>query len=124
MVDLRACLSVSGALMLAALFGTAPRVHAQEDASRATPPPGKALYLAKGCAGCHTIEGVSAGTVGPNLSKEGGKDNIAGVLPMNKDNLMKWLANPPAVKPGTAMPNLGLNPQEQSDLADYIGSLK
>lgn len=90
----------------------------------ANAPPGKALFLAKGCAGCHTIEGVSSGTVGPNLSKEGAKDNIAGVLPMSKDNLMKWLANPPGVKPGTAMPNLGLSPQEQSDLADYITSLK
>jgi opacity protein-like surface antigen len=31
--------------LLAALFGTAPPVHAQEDASRATPPPGKALVF-------------------------------------------------------------------------------
>lgn len=93
-------------------------------AGDANAPPGKALFLAKGCAGCHTIEGVSSGTVGPNLSKEGAKADIAGVLPMNKDNMMKWLSNPPAAKPGTAMPNLGLNQQEQSDLADYILSLK
>jgi len=30
-------------------------------------PPGKTLFLSKGCVACHTIEGVSAGTVGPNL---------------------------------------------------------
>src|SRR5206468_2210826 len=106
---------------LQSLQATAQALGGGTDANA---PPGKALFLAKGCAGCHTIEGVSAGTVGPNLSKEGAKDNIASVLPMNKDNLMKWLSNPPGVKPGTAMPNLGLNQQEQSDLADYVLSLK
>ena len=45
MNPLRACLSVSGIFLLAALFGAAPPVHAQGDASRATPPPGKALVF-------------------------------------------------------------------------------
>jgi opacity protein-like surface antigen len=36
---------VSGALLLAALFGTAPPAQAQQDASRATPPPGKTLVF-------------------------------------------------------------------------------
>jgi opacity protein-like surface antigen len=45
MNELRACLSVSGVFLLAALFGAAPPVHAQGDASRATPPPGKALVF-------------------------------------------------------------------------------
>src|SRR5260221_352906 len=45
MNELRACLSVSGVFLLAALFGAAPPVHAQGDASRATPPPGRALVF-------------------------------------------------------------------------------
>ena len=45
MKELRACLPVSGIFLLAALFGAAPSVHAQGDASRATPPPGKALVF-------------------------------------------------------------------------------
>ena len=106
---------------LQSLQATAQALGGGTDANA---PPGKALFLSKGCAGCHTIEGVSAGTVGPNLTHEGSKGDVAGVLPMNKDNVMKWLANPPGVKPGTAMPNLGLNQQEQSDLADYVLSLK
>ncbi len=36
---------VSGALLLVALFGTAPPVSAQQEASRATPPPGKTLMF-------------------------------------------------------------------------------
>src|SRR6266436_4681453 len=35
----------SGALLLAALFGAAPPVQAQQDPSRATPPPGKTLVF-------------------------------------------------------------------------------
>jgi cytochrome c oxidase subunit 2 len=87
-------------------------------------PPGKALFQQKGCVACHTIEGVSTGTVGPNLTHHGSAPQIAGVLPNNKDNLVKWLLNPPAVKPGTAMPNLGLSQEDASTLADYIDSLK
>src|SRR5438309_9355558 len=45
MNQLRAGLSVSGAFLLAALLGAAPPVRAQGDASRATPPPGKALVF-------------------------------------------------------------------------------
>src|SRR6266699_3313734 len=45
MNQLRACLSVSGVLLLAALFGAAPPVQAQQDASRANPPPGKTLVF-------------------------------------------------------------------------------
>jgi opacity protein-like surface antigen len=47
MNQLRACVSVSGALLLAALCGllSAPPAHAQDDARRATPPPGKALVF-------------------------------------------------------------------------------
>jgi hypothetical protein len=47
MNQLRACLAVSGALLLAVLFGplSASPAHAQEDAQRTTPPPGKALLF-------------------------------------------------------------------------------
>src|SRR5437879_1980453 len=46
MKELRACLPVSGIFLLAALFRAAPPVHAQGDASRATPPPGTASVIA------------------------------------------------------------------------------
>lgn len=45
MNELRACLAVSSAFLLAALFASAPPVHAQQDAWRATPPPGKTLMF-------------------------------------------------------------------------------
>jgi mono/diheme cytochrome c family protein len=87
-------------------------------------PPGKALFLQKGCAACHAIQGLSSGTVGPALNTQGSNPQIAGVLPNNKENLVKWLLNPPGVKPGTAMPNLGLSQDEADQLADYLQTLK
>lgn len=88
-------------------------------------PPGKTLFLSKGCVACHIIQGIAGGgVVGPNLSKKGSEPQIAGVLENNKQNMMKWLANPPAAKPGTAMPNLGLTPDETDKLSDYLLSLK
>ena len=88
-------------------------------------PPGKILFLSKGCVACHVIQGIpGGGAVGPNLSKKGADPLIAGVLETNKENMMKWLANPQAINPGTAMPNLGLTPDETSKLSDYLLTLK
>ena len=32
------------------------------------PDPGRLLFSTKGCVGCHTIEGTSTGTIGPDLT--------------------------------------------------------
>ena len=32
------------------------------------PDPGGLIFESKGCAGCHTIEGISTGTIGPELT--------------------------------------------------------
>ena len=85
---------------------------------------GQQLATQFGCVACHTIDGVSSGTVGPNLTHQGSNPQVAGILPNNKENVVKWISNPPAVKPGTAMPNLGLTPDEADKIADYLQSLK
>jgi len=86
--------------------------------------PGRGVFQSKACPTCHTVAGLSQGTVGPDLSHVGSKPQIAGVLPMDRANLIKWLSNPPAVKPGTQMPNLSLSEQETSQLADWLLQLK
>ncbi len=42
---------------------------------------GQRVFLESGCIGCHTIEGLSAGTVGPNLTQFGTEaaDMVAGL---------------------------------------------
>ena len=63
--------------------------------------------------------------VGPNLTHFGSRRTVAGaVYENNPSNLGKWLENPPARKPGTLMLNLGLSPQQISNLVAYLQSLK
>ena len=38
-------------------------------------------------------------------------------------NLGRWLRDPPGVKPGSKMPNLGLSPDEVAKLIAYLQTL-
>lgn len=87
---------------------------------------GKRLVAVYNCGSCHTIPGVpgAVGNVGPPLTKFGIRVYIAGNLPNRPDNLIRWLHDPPAIKPGTAMPDLGLNEEETRNIAAYLYTLR
>jgi cytochrome c oxidase subunit 2 len=86
---------------------------------------GAGLFLSKGCAGCHTINGFAAGNVGPNLTHLKSRSVFAGALfQMNDVNLRRWLHDPPAEKPGSVMPNLNLSDSEVNQLIAYLDTLK
>lgn len=82
----------------------------------ADPDEGRALYEAKGCANCHSING-EGGSVGPDLSAEGDR----------KDRDRAWhiahLMDPGSVVDGSTMPTLVFDEQEAGHLADYLMSL-
>ena len=90
------------------------------------PQAGKHLIVNYGCGSCHTIPGIymARGVVGPPLYFFGRRTMIAGELPNSPENLVRWLRNPPAVEPGTAMPNLGLSDQQAQDIAAYLYTLQ
>lgn len=87
---------------------------------------GIALVGHYGCGSCHEIPGVSgaSGTVGPPLQRFGRRTYIGGTLPNRPENLTRFLQDPPALAPGTAMPNLGLSEQEARDVAAYLYTLR
>jgi len=87
---------------------------------------GGQLFQTRGCSACHTINGTPAqGKIGPNLTHVASRSVIAGsVLDNTADGLRTWLKDPPAVKPGSIMPNLGLNDHELDVLVAYLQSLK
>jgi cytochrome c oxidase subunit 2 len=87
---------------------------------------GAQLFQTRGCAACHTIQGTPAqGKVGPNLTHVASRGVIAGsIFENNAANLRAWLKDPPAAKPGSIMPNLGLNNHELDVLVAYLQSLK
>jgi cytochrome c oxidase subunit 2 len=94
----------------------------------ASPADGAALIQQKGCGACHTIPGIpgATGVIGPNLAGVASRNRIAGGAVANNgpDDLKKWIMNPPAVKPGTAMPNLGLTDDEATKIVAYLETLK
>ena len=83
---------------------------------------GKVAMRQYGCGTCHTIPGVrgARGLVGPSLAETGQHVYIAGVLPNDPENLVRWIRNPPAVDPLTAMPALGVTEGDARDMAEYI----
>jgi cytochrome c oxidase subunit 2 len=94
----------------------------------ASPDEGRALVAQKGCGGCHTIPGVpgATGTIGPNLAGVASRPRIAGgAVPNNgPDDLKRWIMNPQALKPGTAMPNLGLSDDDATKIVAFLETLK
>ncbi len=90
------------------------------------PQRGEALIRNYGCGSCHTIPGIynARGLVGPPLMYFSRRTMIAGELPNSPDNLVRWLRNPKAVEPRTAMPDLGLSNDQAQDIAAYLYTLR
>ncbi|PZC48896.1 MAG: cytochrome c oxidase subunit 2 [Chloroflexi bacterium] len=88
---------------------------------------GHDLVTARGCIGCHTIDGIpgAVGTIGPNLTHVGSRTRIAsGILERTPENVAAWLRDPQEAKPGNDMPNLNLSEDDISALVAYLDGLK
>ncbi len=79
----------------------------------------------RGCGACHDIPGVrgARGTVAQSLLGFSQRTFIAGELPNTPDNLVRWIMDPLAIHPATAMPNLGIGSDEARDIAAYLYGL-
>jgi cytochrome c len=79
-----------------------------------------------GCGTCHAIPGVRGadGTVGPPLDRFGRRGYIAGRLPNNGPNLIRWIQHPQQVEPGTAMPDQGVSDIDARNIAAYLFTLE
>jgi cytochrome c oxidase subunit 2 len=87
---------------------------------------GQMVFLSSNCAVCHSIAGTPAfATVGPNLSHLKSRSMIAsGTLENTASNLMGWISNPAAIKPGTQMPPSKLSGPDLQALVAYLETLK
>lgn len=86
---------------------------------------GRLEFSRHACIACHTIAGVSRGTLGPDLSHVGGRATIAGALfPNTAEILDRWIANAPAMKPGALMPPQGMPDADRAAIVAYLLSLK
>lgn len=87
---------------------------------------GKAVFMAKQCAACHTIRGTGAlGTTGPDLTHVASRRTIAaGLLQNTRGSLAAWIADPQTLKPGNNMPLVPLTSDELRQLAAYMEGLE
>jgi cytochrome c2 len=71
------------------------------------------------------IPGIAAtpAPVGPPLEGMARRGFIGGVLPNTPANMQRWLLDPRAIDPRTAMPPLGLTQRDAADIAAYLATL-
>ena len=108
----------------------APSPLVRDDATvallkRADPDRGRQLIVEKGCVACHVVPQVPSpvSNVGPALDNVGRQAYLSGLLPNTPANLVRWLLDPPAVNPRTAMPNVGLTRTQAEDVAAFLITL-
>ncbi|MDB5444743.1 MAG: hypothetical protein JWQ97_60, partial [Phenylobacterium sp.] len=87
---------------------------------------GKQVFISKACVMCHRVQGTDAGaTTGPDLTHLMSRGHIAaGALPNGRGELEAWIADPQGIKPGTAMPRVGLTSDELTAVTTYLETLK
>jgi mono/diheme cytochrome c family protein len=87
---------------------------------------GKLALAQYACQACHTIPGItgSSPNVGPPLQGLASRSLIAGKLANTPDKLVLWIRDPKAIKPLTAMPDMGVNEADARDMAAYLATLR
>jgi cytochrome c oxidase subunit II len=88
---------------------------------------GSELFLAAGCAGCHTIRGTSAhGIIGPDLTHVGSRQFLAAAtLPNDAPAFARWIVDNQHIKPENRMPPFRqFSEAELAALSAYLASLK
>lgn len=83
---------------------------------------GKIALTQYACQACHMIPGVTGSEVYVGRPLEGlaGRRFIAGNLPNNQANLVRWIRNPHEVDPLTAMPVMGVSEADAIDMSAYL----
>jgi cytochrome c len=119
--------ATTGALLVLAVLASG--CAKEEPVSRVAggdPERGRLLVQQYQCAACHFIPEVQGpnGDAGPSLESMGRLSYIAGSIPNQPENMIRFLQNPPAVKPGTLMPALGITDDEARHMAAFMYSLK
>ncbi len=84
---------------------------------------GRAVFATRSCGACHTgPDGDGGGTdAGPDLAHLRLRATLgAGALDNTPANLVRWIADPDAVKPGVLMPKVDLSSGDLAALVAYL----
>jgi len=105
----------------------APRAELREESPRSPDARrGEAAIHQHACTTCHVIPGIVGANkpVGPPLEGMARRAVIAGIIPNNEANMVRWLREPKAVSPESAMPDLGITERDARDIAAYLSTLR
>jgi cytochrome c oxidase subunit II len=104
-----------------------------QEAAGADPPAtalaaqGQELFEQVGCGGCHAVRGTAAeGTIGPDLTHLAGRATLAaGILPNDREALVRWITQTEMIKPDSRMPSFGALPEDHVEaIAAYLEGLE
>jgi cytochrome c oxidase subunit 2 len=109
-----------------AAWAAAQSASASPTAADALSMQGMQVFERSACANCHTVRGTSAvGLLAPDLTHLMSRQTIAaGVLPNDAADLLRWVRDPGAVKPGTTMPAVPLSEHDLQALIAWLTTLK
>lgn len=118
--------SAAGLVAAMAMIACVPGPDRAEPAIRGDPERGRKLLSQYQCGTCHSIPGVAAsrGRVASSLLGFGQRSYIAGRLPNRAELLAQWIADPQALVPDTAMPSMGVSPEDAHHMAAYLMELR
>lgn len=95
-------------------------------AGRNDVPDAAELLFRNKCEKCHTVVATAPSSgKGPSLAHLASRETLGGGIQRNTpENLMLWLTDPQAAKPGNRMPNTPLTTEERRALLAYLESLR
>ena len=88
---------------------------------------GEELFSQVGCGACHAIRGTAAeGSIGPDLTHLADRATLAaGILPNDREALVRWITQAETIKPGSRMPSFGMLPEDHVEaIAAYLEGLE
>ena len=117
---------VTGMLMTSACDGHEEIVRTARQLTGGDPSRAPRAIRKYGCGSCHNIPGIAGarGLVGPPLDRFGLRTYVAGRLTNDAAHLTSWIEHPRNVDPKTAMPDMGVTPQDARDIAAYLYTLR
>ena len=104
-------------MLLAACGPTRPAPGIQGDPER-----GRIALTQYACQTCHIMPTIAGSKVyvGRPLDDVAARRYIAGKLPNNQDNLVRWIMDPQSIDPATAMPAMGVSERDAIDISAYL----
>ena len=113
----RSAATMALAMLLAACGPTRPAPGIQGDPER-----GKVALTQYACHSCHVVPGIAGPRVyvGRPLEDMAARRYIAGKVPHTQAELVRWIIDPQAIDPGTAMPAMGVSERDALDISAYL----